>query len=302
VTGNSPPTPRRSPRHRLGWAKASLALATMIAIGVGFPAAAHALSTERAASSVTLTYVGPHAQEVTVPAGVHGARVEIIGGHGGKSVQPYREVEGGDGAEIKGTVPLTPGQVIAVSVAQYGGDSDFNKHPGEGGWGVGGWYGGRGGSSSRGDGAGGGGTTGFRVLATPIDVWAGGGGGAGGTGFDPSFNAGGPGGSSGGEYVADPGHNGRGAGAGAGGSGNASGFSGGSGGANGSNLGGAGGGGGAGDKGGAGGGGGGTGGGGGGGGGAGRYDVDGLHDWTLTRGTTSDGNGLVLITWIYTKS
>jgi hypothetical protein len=246
--------------------------------------------------TLELGYVGPHEQYVTVPAGVHLADVRIVGGHGGRSLDPYREVEGGDGAQISGRVAVSPGQVIGVEVAGYGGDAELNVHPGAGGWGTDGFNGGRGGSASTGDGGGGGGATGFRILGTDTDVIAGGGGGAGGTGFDPTFNGGGPGGSSG--STADPGHNGKGLGAGKGGSGNVFGSRSGGGGGNGSNLGGAGGGGGAGLYGGAGGTGGGTGGGGGGGGGAGRYSVSHLLSWTVSRGATSDGNGLVVITWI----
>ena len=42
---------------------------------------------------------GPHEQlPTTVPAGLNWADVRIVGGHGGRSLDPYREVEGGDGA------------------------------------------------------------------------------------------------------------------------------------------------------------------------------------------------------------
>jgi hypothetical protein len=127
---------------------------------------------------------------------------------------------------------------------------------------------------------------------------AGGGGGGGGNGFDSIADSGGPGGSSG--ATVDPGHNGKGPGGGKGGGGAANGGpTGGSGGSSTSKaIGGGAGGGGAGVVGGGGGGGGGTGGGGGGGGGAGssRYTSR-LEAPSVVRGSTSDGNGLIVITW-----
>jgi hypothetical protein len=287
-------------RHLAPYGKPGLAAAsTVVAAVLGFtgPAAAQALS-PNPTRTLTFGYVGPKEQYVTVPAGITTAQVRIIGGHGGNSVNPYREVVGGDGAEFNGTLSVIPGQQIGIAVGGYGGDAERNQYPGEGGWGEDGWSGGRGGSSSTGDGGGGGGATGLRVLGTTTDVTAGGGGGAGGTGFDSTFNGGGPGGSAGGDYWADPGHDGRGVGAGAGGKGSANATRSGAAGGNGSNAGGAGGGGGSGLWGGSGGGGGRTGGGGGGGGGAGGSDSVGLRSWTLTRGTTVDGNGLVVITWL----
>lgn len=237
--------------------------------------------------------MGPVAQTVVVPAGVTTADVRVIGGKCGGSqtpADPY--VTGGDGAQVSGRIAVTAGQVLTLKVAGYGGDADFDIHPGAGGWGATG-NGGRGGGASYGDGGGGGGASAVEIGGEMVVV-AGGGGGAGGVGI--YYTRGGPGGSSGG--TVDPGHNGTGLGAGKGGGGGAESHGAGGGGRNGSNLGGAGGGGGAGARGGAGGAGGGTGGGGGGGGGAGssHYTAR-LEAPVVVRGGTSDGNGLIFITW-----
>lgn len=132
MNDNTTPGSNHPPRRRLSWTKAGLDGAAANAPGVGFPVEAHALSS-RPSSSLTFTSVSPEVQDVTVLAGVHGARVQVIGGHGGNSLQPHPEVGAGDGAEVNGTVALTPGQKIGMAVARYGGDSDFNKHPGKGG-------------------------------------------------------------------------------------------------------------------------------------------------------------------------
>jgi hypothetical protein len=235
-------------------------------------------------------------QDIYVPGGASIAEIRVIGGKGGTAVSSTTKVTGGDGAQISGRIAVTAGELVRMRIGEYGRDSDRNHHPGEGGWGPTG-YGGRGGSSSRGDGAGGGGATelGLGIPSRRVAL-AGGGGGAGGIGFAAGSDAGGPGGSSGGSV--DPGHNGKGLGAGKGGGGAASGMPSGGYGGNGSNLGGAGGGGGAGLAGGSGGGGGGTGGGGGGGGGAASSQYgSALMDPSIVRGTTSDGNGLIVITW-----
>jgi hypothetical protein len=184
--------------------------------------------------------------------------------------------------------------VLTLKVAGYGGDGDLNQHPGSGGWGATG-YGGRGGSGTYGDGGGGGGATSIQLGSDTVIV-AGGGGGAGGRG--PSdVDSGGPGGSSG--TTADPGHDGKGPGAGKGGRAGASGTGSGGSGGKGAHLGGGGGGGGAGQLGGDGGGGGGFGAGGGGGGGAGTSFRSAAVQFTsVVRGGTSDGNGLIFITWL----
>jgi hypothetical protein len=199
----------------------------------------------------TFGYRGQVTQTVIVPEGASSAELRAIGGKGGgtypKSNKEGDFVTGGDGAQVSGEIAVRPGQVLKLTVAEYGGDANHNINPGKGGWGATG-TGGRGGGSSTGDGAGGGGDTRVEIAdcetckSSPILV-AGGGGGAGGTGFTLAFNRGGPGGSSG--ATVDSGHSGRGLGAGQGGSGGASGSGHGLGGGDGSNTGGAGGGGGA---------------------------------------------------------
>jgi hypothetical protein len=270
--------------------------------GVWMPASASASVSAAvrpaALRTVTFGYVGPMGQNVTVPAGVTYADVRVIGGHGGSTGGTSNFVVGGDGAQVSGLLPVYPGQVLTLYVAGAGGTGSHGS-PGGGGWGATG-YGGSGGNGSGlygAAGAGGGGASGIESGPNTF-VLAGGGGGGGGTGFDYMFDRGGPGGSSS-EFGADPGHNGKGPGAGAGGAGAATGEGPGGGGGNSSYNGGGGGGGGAGWLGGAGGGGGGFGAGGGGGGGAGAWHYSLLlRDPRVIRGSTSDGNGLIIITWI----
>jgi len=260
----------------------------------------------RPASPATETFFfdGPVTQTVVVPEGATSADVRAIGGKGGGTWTRHDRggdfSTGGDGAEVSGTLAVRAGQVMRIQVGQFGGDSDANVNPGKGGWGATG-TGGRGGGASHGDGAGGGGATGVKIADcasckdAPVLI-AGGGGGAGGVGVSASVTQGGPGGSSG--RTVDPGHKGSGLGAGLGGGSGGSGSGNGLGGGNGSAGGGGGGGAGAGLIGGGGGNGGGFGGGGGGGGAAGSslyWSL--LQNPRLVRGSTADGNGMVVVTW-----
>jgi hypothetical protein len=286
-----------------GWSRvlvggAAVAVAAWGALPASASASVSAAVRPAAPRTVTFGYVGPMGQNVTVPAGVTYADVRVIGGHGGSTGGTSEFVEGGDGAQVSGLLPVYPGLVLTLYVAGAGGNGSGGS-PGGGGWGATG-YGGSGGNGSGlygGGGAGGGGAS--SIESSPHTyVLAGGGGGGAGTGFEYVFDRGGPGGSSS-EFGADPGHNGKGPGAGAGGAGAATGEGRGGGGGHGSHSGGGGGGGGAGWLGGAGGGGGGSGGGGGGGGGAGSWHYSSLlRDPRVIRGGTSDGNGLIFITWI----
>jgi hypothetical protein len=287
-------------RPAAGWrgVLAAGAAVAMAAWGAWVPVSAAASASVRLpAASLTETfgYVGPVAQTVTVPAGASLAEVRVIGGKGGGTRTAEYSVTGGDGAQVSGRIAVTPGQVLRLQVAGYGGDAPFEgDHPGGGGWGATG-YGGRGGASDLGKGGGGGGASGLEIGGETV-VLAGGGGGAGGRGFAARFDRGGPGGSSG--ATVDPGHNGTGPGAGKGGVGGVKLSGPGGNGDNGSYLAGDGGGGGAGYRGGGGGGGGGFGGGGGGGGGAGSSHYTSLLQApAVIRGGTSDGNGLIFITW-----
>ncbi|MEI9979142.1 MAG: hypothetical protein WDN23_09080 [Edaphobacter sp.] len=244
---------------------------------------------------VTFRFKG-EAEAVVVPQGANEAVLRVVGAKGGRTEGggDGSWYAGGDGAQITGRISVVPGQTLTVFVGGYGGDGDNNKNPGAGGIGITG-RGGRGGGSSTRDGAGGGGASGI-ALGDENLVIAGAGGGAGGFGFLPPADDAGTGGSSG--STADAGQNGKGPKAGKGGAGGANGVPQGGGGGNGTHVGGAGGGGGAGLVGGKGGTGGGFGAGGGGGGGAGSSQITGLvHDSTIARGVTDDGNGIITISW-----
>ena len=108
-----------------------------------------------ATATVTCSYTGA-AQYWTVPAGVTQATFTLYGASGGSISQP-----GGSGAEVTGTLPVTPGSVLQVNAGQA--DSAFG-----GGGGGGGGNGGGGASDIR-DGA--------YTLADRLLVAGGGGGG-----------------------------------------------------------------------------------------------------------------------------
>ena len=293
-----------------GTAAATGAATAALALSGAGPASAQAPAPRApAAQAVTETfgYVGPETQTAVVPEGTGSAEMRVTGAMGGKTCNDAGtscETAGGDGARVSGTIVVRPGQVLAVQVGGYGGNSQGNQNPGPGGWGPTG-HGGRGGGAygwfASADGGGGGGASSLGIAdcsgcaATTVAI-AGAGGGAGGRGFDTTTDAGGPGGSSG--ATADSGHAGKGPGAGGGGGGGTNSSPAGGGGGDGSTSGG-GGGGGAGYVGGRGGGGGSTGGGGGGGGGAASsHYTAALLAPTVLRGTASDGNGVVQVTWI----
>jgi hypothetical protein len=271
--------------------------------GAGPASSATVSSTGGPSTSTTeeIPYLGDRTQVRAVPPLTYAAVVRVLGGKGGGSyaLPDYHGdfVTGGDGAQVTGRIPVSSGEQLTIRVGGRGGDGNANKSPGNGGWGATG-NGGRGGTSSRGDGGGGGGSSQISIGGQPI-VTAAGGGGAGGTGFSSLTDGGGPGGSSG--ASADNGHYGNGPGAGKGGEGAmADGPSGDNGGDSGASLGGGGGGGAAGYYGGEGGQAGGFGGGGGGGGGGAwsfAYSPR-IENTAIVRGTTGDGNGLVVITWI----
>jgi hypothetical protein len=271
--------------------------AVVTAAVVSVPAGASAAVAARAAElTETFGYVGATAQSTVVPDGASNVNVSVIGGMGGVTHGASVTVTGGDGADVTGTMAVTPGEHLRLLVAGRGGDGAGRTHPGDGGWGATG-YGGRGGSGFNGayDAAGGGGASAIEIGGTPA-VIAGGGGGAGGRGFTARSDIGGQGGSSG--ATVDSGHKGYGPDAGRGGVGGVKVSGPGGGGDNGSYTGGGGGGGAAGYRGGGGGGGGGFFGGGGGGGGAGSsHYTAALESARMVRGVTADGNGLITLTW-----
>ncbi len=301
-------TARRAIRHAALAAGTAGGTAALALWGAGPVSATVPPAPAGQAVTETFSYVGPHAQTTVVPDGVGSAEVRVTGAMGGRTCLGEGRpcpTAGGDGARVSGTIGVHPGQVLTIRVGGYGGNAHDNLNPGPGGWGPTG-NGGRGGGAygffASVDGAGGGGASSLQIAdcdgcAETTVAIAGGGGGAGGNGIDESIDAGGPGGSSG--ATADSGHRGSGPGSGGGGGGGANSSPAGGGGGNGSNGGGGGGGGGAGYAGGHGGGGGGIGGGGGGGGGgASSHYTAALLAPTVVRGPTSDGNGLVQITWI----
>jgi hypothetical protein len=117
-------------------------------------------------ATVTCRYIkNVGAQYWTVPAEVTEATFTLYGGAGAGPPGT-----GGNGAEVTGTLPVTPGSVLQVNVARAG----KNTGGAFGGGGPGGWYGGGGASDIR-DGA--------YTLADRLLV-AGGGGGSGGPSSD----------------------------------------------------------------------------------------------------------------------
>jgi len=135
-------------------------------------------------ATVTCSYTGA-AQYWTVPAGVTQATFTLYGAAGGTD---SADAPGGSGAEVTGTLPVTPGTVLQVNVGQAGASS---RAAFGGGGPSGGGDGGGGGASDIRDGA--------DKLAGRLLV-AGGGGGGGHDGvsiYDGGFAAGGAGGDAG---------------------------------------------------------------------------------------------------------
>jgi hypothetical protein len=282
-----------------GTAAATGAATAALALSGAGPASAQAPAPRAAATQAvteTFGYVGPETQTVVVPEGTGSAEVRVTGAMGGKTCNDAGtscETAGGDGARVSGTIVVRPGQVLAVQVGGYGGNSQGNQNPGPGGWGPTG-HGGRGGTASNRDGGGGGGSSSLAIDGQRVAI-AGGGGGAGGFGFIDPADSGGAGGNGG--MPAGGGSNGSGPGAGKGGRGAGENQTDGGRGGNGSHVGGGGGGGGSGTVGGSGGGGGGFGAGGGGGGGAGSsLATTKLVSATFGR-SSNETDGRVIIRW-----
>jgi hypothetical protein len=161
------------------------ALCAVLALGALYAAPAFGSSTV----AETLSSTGAE-QSFTVPAGVSSVRVRAIGAPGetGESFSPYDvAAPGGDGAVVVGQLPVTPGEVLYVEVA----DGAFN--------------GGGPGGADAGDG---GGASDVRSVASATAATlesrllvAGGGGGAGSVVEEGSSGRGGDAGSSGGDGV-----------------------------------------------------------------------------------------------------
>lgn len=153
------------------------------------------------ANPQTFAYSGA-IETVIVPVGVTSAQVVLDGAAGGgaggsASNQPGR------GAEVTGTLPVTPGDTLEIGIGGKGQPNDGNQSPGAGGWGAAPKYSGGNGGSGHGafdsDASGGGGATTLAINGTVQVVAAG----AGGASSSTLGQTGWAGGSGGGE---DGGH------------------------------------------------------------------------------------------------
>ncbi len=135
-------------------------------------------------NTVTFNYTGS-VQSWTVPNCVTSIDVTVAGGQGGMGgTSQGSQVPGGAGTVVTATIPVTPGQVIDLTVG------------GEGNWpsGTGGWPGGGNGwpgSSTYGPSGGGGGYSGIEIGGTWYLIAAGGGGSSGGDNYAVTGGGGG---------------------------------------------------------------------------------------------------------------
>jgi hypothetical protein len=156
-----------------------------------------ALTSVASAQAVTelFEYTGGE-QEFEVPAGVTSIEVAAIGGKGGDApLTGGGATQGGDAAEVIGTLSVTPGQILYIEVGGNGGDSDTTAEGGFNGGGNGG--------------GGGGGASDVRTSPRSVDletedtrlIVAAGGGGAGDEGPQESGGVGGDAGQPGGGTI-----------------------------------------------------------------------------------------------------
>jgi hypothetical protein len=185
------------------------------------------VTVSQAVGEQTTTYNSVGTSTFTVPAGVTSIQLTVIGGGGGGGgCDSSPGSAGRAGARTSGTLAVSPGQVLTISVGSGGGggSSDQGSAPGgAGGTNNLGYSGGRGSNSGpvpiSGGGGGGGAASAVLVNGTPTVVAAGGGGGAGGGNGVPGQGVS-PGGTSGGIAGGDgtyKGGDGGGAGGGGGG-------------------------------------------------------------------------------------
>lgn len=180
---------------------AAVGLTGMCAVALAGPAGADSLPSNcsQAADStlVSCTFgFSGNAQSFTVPAGVRSINVDALGASGGDGSSRDPHPLGGLGAQVEGTLAVTPGVTLQVNVGGQGGTDGSTT----GGWNGGGGGGGRCGSCRDVSvGGGGGGASDVRdgsdALADRLLVAAGGGGG-GGDGDSLSSGPGGAGGAS----------------------------------------------------------------------------------------------------------
>ena len=80
-----------------------------------------AAASSTAHAALTLTFDSPGEHAFTVPAGVTSIAIEVIGGKGGDSQFSSTVSAGGSGADVTGTLSVTPGDVLYVEVGGNGG-------------------------------------------------------------------------------------------------------------------------------------------------------------------------------------
>lgn len=147
--------------------------------------------------TLTFTYTG-HTQTVTVPGDASYVQVTVLGASGGNGqVNKWIDGRHGYGVKLSGTLLVKSGDVLTVAVGGEGGAPNGNKSPGDGGWSISPYAGGRGGSGhglETTDGGGGGGASVIQLNGTTVVVAAGGGGEGGETIKPDNFSGGGNGG------------------------------------------------------------------------------------------------------------
>ena len=142
----------------------------------------------QAVGAQTATYNSVGTRTFTVPTGVTSIQMTVIGGGGGGGGNDrLAGSPGRTGARVSGTLAVSPGQILTISVGSggAGGTSDQGSAPGGGGGTNNlGYSGGRGSAAGpvpiSGGGGGGGAASAILVNGAPAVVAAGGGGGGGG--------------------------------------------------------------------------------------------------------------------------
>jgi hypothetical protein len=178
--------------------RAAAILLPILALTLGAGPAATPAQAQPAPVEAVFEYTGA-AQTWTVPAGVTEATFALAGAGGGQVRDSSGSWEGGAGARVTATLPVTPGQVITVMVGGAGGSAQcLGQEVG----GAGGFNGGGAGGDGGCAGGGGGGASDVRIggtdLAHRVLVAGGGGGAANGSLECSQANAGLSGGPSGG--------------------------------------------------------------------------------------------------------
>ncbi|MBN9216440.1 MAG: hypothetical protein J0I79_00655, partial [Mesorhizobium sp.] len=169
-----------------GGATARVLAAALFAATLGWVSPSLAQSCGAGETAQSFSFTGGD-QSIAVPQRVHSATVYLKGAQGGSgkngpdSSNPGLGGTGGRGAQVSGTIAVSPGNLLSIGV---GGRGSLAVNPG--------------GASATSDGGNGGGGTDLRLNGSPVAM-AGGGGGGGNAGSFPSNPlAGGAGGDSGG--------------------------------------------------------------------------------------------------------